>query len=864
MEYKYKVSVIVPVYNPGEYLQRCLDSLIKQSINKNEIEVLLIDDGSTDGSLKICNQYADVFPFFRVFHKENTGVGDTRNYGIDRASGKFLFFLDSDDSLSPETIESVTDYFETVYDEVDLVTYTITPYQDGKPLKRHYRYQYVNKSGVYSLDSIPLFAQTTMNIVTKNDGQKFVSYLTQSEDQLFITDCILKKNRIGFCSIGEYQYTRNSQSAVGSMSHAYYMFEQQLPIFEKLFKEHPDSKYVQGLVLGNYRWMLLSDCIFPYHYEGEKKKEAEERFRKLIDKLDVDTIMSMPEMDTFHKHFWISQKRNIFPAIICGKENVSVFIDGKKIYDRIGFEIVINKASVIDSTGVIVGFIKSPVFSYTDEKPRLLGIVNSDLTIDVPVFESINSHYKTSAKTNTFWGFIFENPVSDKDVMECTFAVEFEGVKYDTFFYLNNSTGFNSKLHIESIEREGYEITSRENRIIISPLDKTKKLNPNYKLGHDSNIFMMRDSARRLRDNKRIWLYCDSINIGADNGYLQFLHDWDKDDGVDRYYVFMGDADKLKQYFTPEQEEKLIVYGTDIHKLLFLSAEYVICSFIDLKPRCPFNDSEYAFYRDMPQPKIIYVGHGVLHADLTYTMSAERCKIDRFVISTYLEQKVLVEEYHYREKEILPFGAPRYDFIDKATPSKNRILYAPSWRKYLADRYSDNNVIDLDLLKKSDYFSKIVTFLNSDELVGLLEENDLYLDVKLHPNAMSVVDELGIFNSRIVFLHEKAKVEDYKIFITDISSYVFDFAYLQRPIIYFMPDMEMFKSGMHSYRRLHMPLEEGFGNLTEEARALIKELDKLVRNEFKPEDIYLKRMKEIFIPLTNCRDMLYESLEKGD
>lgn len=72
--YEYKVSVIVPVYNVAAYLGECLDSLLAQTIDHDEMEVLLINDGSTDGSLEICREYAKLFPVFKVFSKENEGL----------------------------------------------------------------------------------------------------------------------------------------------------------------------------------------------------------------------------------------------------------------------------------------------------------------------------------------------------------------------------------------------------------------------------------------------------------------------------------------------------------------------------------------------------------------------------------------------------------------------------------------------------------------------------------------------------------------------------------------------------------------------------------------------------------------------
>ena len=95
-----KVSVIVPVYNVKPYLERCIDSLISQSLK--EIEIILVDDGSTDGSAAICDDYARRDERIVVIHKQNGGVSSARNVGIDFAKGDYIMFVDSDDWVEPE------------------------------------------------------------------------------------------------------------------------------------------------------------------------------------------------------------------------------------------------------------------------------------------------------------------------------------------------------------------------------------------------------------------------------------------------------------------------------------------------------------------------------------------------------------------------------------------------------------------------------------------------------------------------------------------------------------------------------------------------------------------------------------------
>ena len=94
------VSIIVPVYNAKNYLQRCIDSILHQEYT--DYELFLVDDGSTDGSGDICDAYAAADARITVIHKENTGVSDSRNLAISQARGTYLQFLDSDDWITPD------------------------------------------------------------------------------------------------------------------------------------------------------------------------------------------------------------------------------------------------------------------------------------------------------------------------------------------------------------------------------------------------------------------------------------------------------------------------------------------------------------------------------------------------------------------------------------------------------------------------------------------------------------------------------------------------------------------------------------------------------------------------------------------
>ena len=118
MSQRAKVSVIIPVYQVENYLERAVDSVLAQTLP--EIEILLVDDGSEDASPQICDRYAEEYPDrIRVIHQENQGLGMARNAGLDLASGAYVAFLDSDDTVEPAMYEEL--YEKAVEGDYDIV-----------------------------------------------------------------------------------------------------------------------------------------------------------------------------------------------------------------------------------------------------------------------------------------------------------------------------------------------------------------------------------------------------------------------------------------------------------------------------------------------------------------------------------------------------------------------------------------------------------------------------------------------------------------------------------------------------------------------------------------------------------------------
>lgn len=115
------VSIIIPVYNVRKDLGRCLESVLRQ--NYRNIEIIVIDDGSFDGSSSLCDEYGNKYEHVKVIHKQNSGVSSARNMGLKIATGKYVTFIDADDEVDSDYIGTLVDLLETTKSDISFVSY---------------------------------------------------------------------------------------------------------------------------------------------------------------------------------------------------------------------------------------------------------------------------------------------------------------------------------------------------------------------------------------------------------------------------------------------------------------------------------------------------------------------------------------------------------------------------------------------------------------------------------------------------------------------------------------------------------------------------------------------------------------------
>ncbi|MGN0493209.1 MAG: glycosyltransferase [Acutalibacteraceae bacterium] len=141
-----KISVIVPVYNVEKYLKKCIQSILAQDFS--EYEIILVDDGSTDESGKICDEYSLKYSQIKVIHQKNKGLGGARNRGIEEACGNYLLFIDSDDSIKENMLSYL--YNTAIDNDSDLVLFGMDYIdEDGKLIET----KRPSNSGIRNIDS---------------------------------------------------------------------------------------------------------------------------------------------------------------------------------------------------------------------------------------------------------------------------------------------------------------------------------------------------------------------------------------------------------------------------------------------------------------------------------------------------------------------------------------------------------------------------------------------------------------------------------------------------------------------------------------------------------------------------------------
>ena len=250
-----KVSIIVPVYNTEKYIRNCLDSIRNQTFT--DWECILIDDGSTDKSGEICDEYVKKDWRFDIIHKQNKGVSSARNHGINLAKGEWIMFIDADDAIALNTLEVIV--HRAAADNLDLLQFSYT--RNKNELGQN---DDSAISDVCNLDDYISYGKLIYSVwgnliktsIIRDNSIRFHEQMKLGEDQMFIYTCMTFANHIMRIPNILYYYYDNPNSATNNEKTDDIVFSSQQFISFKL--EYPKFSFcIDDLVFFYIEKLLL-------------------------------------------------------------------------------------------------------------------------------------------------------------------------------------------------------------------------------------------------------------------------------------------------------------------------------------------------------------------------------------------------------------------------------------------------------------------------------------------------------------------------------------------------------------------------------------------------------------------------------
>lgn len=398
--YKYKFSVIIPIYNVENYLRDAIDSVINQSIGfSDNIQLILVNDGSKDNSENICMEYKQKYPENIIYIKqENSGVSCARNTGIEYIDGKYVNFLDGDDKWNLDVFEKVWNFFEN--NDVQVVAcrrkffearddYHVLDYvfEEDRVIDIIKDYQFIH------LHAASTFFET--DIAKKF---RFDANLKYGEDAKYVTEIILETKKFGALRNAEYNYRKRlnetsilqkSFSDIKWYNETIQNFHKQI-IQKSIEKEGKIIPYIQYIIMYDLKGRINKE--YPDIMSDTQKEEYKKLLLELIKQIDDNIICKQKKFYATDKIFVLSLKygRDIV--------NELVFKDEKLFFNDLSILSIKNNKSICAPDSLIInkkkiyieGNLKTPIpeelyeiYIENNEKKYSLTLVEEESEDDI-------------------------------------------------------------------------------------------------------------------------------------------------------------------------------------------------------------------------------------------------------------------------------------------------------------------------------------------------------------------------------------------------------------------------------------------------------------------------------------------------
>lgn len=305
------VSVIVPIYKVEKYLRSCVDSILQQTFS--DIEIILVDDGSPDGCGAICEEYAQKDKRVRVIHKENGGLSDARNAGLDVCRGDYIVFVDSDDCIHPQMIEKLYQYCEKY--EADLAICEFQEFQEGtQPDRKILRDEIPDVKIIEKTEIMTqLKSRNLITVVAWNKLYKaplFTSLRYKKgylhEDEFLIHQILQKCNRIVYTNERLYYYLRREGSITGRISMKY--IQDELKAYQERVEFLERNSYTEMKIETQKQILHKIIYYWPYMCNSDEGRELYEKLKRIFEKYFSDADVKKALTSTQVREYEIFQK----------------------------------------------------------------------------------------------------------------------------------------------------------------------------------------------------------------------------------------------------------------------------------------------------------------------------------------------------------------------------------------------------------------------------------------------------------------------------------------------------------------------------------------------------------------------------
>ena len=312
----YKISVIIPVYNTEKYLKEAINSIINQSIGFNNIELILVNDGSTDNSENICLQYKNKYSNINYIKQNNQGVSVARNNGAEQAQSEYILFLDSDDKMGFKSLESLYNFINT-HQELDFVISRVKMF--GKRKNWHYGdYRFQNDNQIIDINKdefIKYNQYHSTGIIIRKSAflkYKYNIKIKYGEDMDLMTNLLLNNNKFGLVKESILYYRKREEGTAATDKQKndkrWYidtinMFLNILSKVKKKYKTIP--YYFQYYIMFSLRERVNGNLNI---LSKEEKKQYIENINLIIKDISPEIISLIKTINTEHLMYFLKMK----------------------------------------------------------------------------------------------------------------------------------------------------------------------------------------------------------------------------------------------------------------------------------------------------------------------------------------------------------------------------------------------------------------------------------------------------------------------------------------------------------------------------------------------------------------------------